>query len=440
MVKYQKTIEQVAGLTLIGAIVVGCGFVLRPFVAAILWAAILCFATWPLHELFLKWLRGRRNLAAGLMTAVLFLFLVIPFVLVGLTVTDSIRSVMRQLNVDEQREVERLDSLGQMETVQPDLNGQAETKRLDPNMQTAKQPSDPNAQTGLPPPPEWLGHVPWVGGKISQYWLHRKEKAGPLLNSLRPSLEAAGPWVLRRSVDFATGVLQLAMSVLIAFFLYRDGEGLVVRLREGFQRISGDYAPHLINVVQTTVRRVVYGVLGAALAQGIVAGIGFVIAGTPVPVILALLTFFLSFAPFGPPIVWIGASVWLFVKGRIGWGIFMAFYGLFAISTVDNVIRPYITSRGSKESFIVTFIGLLGGVAAFGFIGIFLGPTLLAVGLGLAQEILDQRRYFAIPKQAEEPDKDVLSAPVPAADPTVPVITPADKSENTPDSRENQPL
>jgi len=298
-----------------------------------------------------------------------------------------------------------------MEKVQPVLNGQAKTTLLDPNVQTAKQPSDPNAQAGLPPPPKWLGHVPWVGGRISQYWLQLKEKAGPMLNSLRPSLEAAGPWLLRRSLDFATGVLQLAMSVLIAFFLYRDGEGLVVRLREGFQRISGDYAPHLINVVQTTVRSVVYGVLGTALAQGIVAGIGFVIAGTPAPVILALLTFFLSLTPFGPPIVWIGASVWLFVKGRIGWGIFMALYGLFAISSVDNVIKPYIMSRGSKQSLIVTFIGVLGGVAAFGFIGIFLGPTLLAVGLGLTQEILEQRRHSAIPKQAEEPDKTVLAAP-----------------------------
>ena len=102
----------------------------------------------------------------------------------------------------------------------------------------------------------------------------------------------------------------------------------------------------------------------------------------------------------------------------------MALYGLFAISSVDNILKPYIMSRGSKQSFIVTFIGLLGGVAAFGFIGIFLGPTLLAVGLGLTQEILDQRRYCAIPKQAEEPDRAVLAAPVSAADPTVPAIAP----------------
>jgi predicted PurR-regulated permease PerM len=440
MVKYQRTIEQGAGLALIGAIVVGCGFVLRPFVSAILWAAILCFATWPLHELFLKWLHGRRNLAAGLMTAVLFLVLVIPFVLVGVTVTDSIRSVMRQLDVDEQMEAERRDFLGQMEMVLPVLNGQAKITRLDPNEQTAEQQSDPNAQAGLPPPPKWLGHVPWVGEKLSQYWLQLKGKAGPLLNSLRPSLEAVGPWLLRRSLDFATGVLQLAMSVLIAFFLYRDGEGLVGRLREGFQRISGDYAPHLINVVQTTVRSVVYGELGTALAQGIVAGIGFLIAGTPTPVILALLTFFLSFTPFGPPIIWIGASTWLFVQGRIGWGIFMALYGLIAISSVDNILKPYIMSRGSKLSFIVMFIGVLGGVAAFGFIGIFLGPTLLAVGLSLMQEIIDQRRYSTVPKQTEEPGTAVLTVSAPVADPTAPALASCRQTQEHTENREDRVL
>ncbi len=109
MVKHQKTIEQIAGLALIGAIVVGCALVLRPFISAILWAAILCFATWPLHELFLRWLHGRRNLAAALMTAVLSLFLIIPFVLVGLTFTDSIRALMKRLDADRQMETERLD-------------------------------------------------------------------------------------------------------------------------------------------------------------------------------------------------------------------------------------------------------------------------------------------------------------------------------------------
>jgi len=367
MVKNQKRIEQIAGIAVIGAIVIGCGFVLRPFLSAILWAAILCFATWPVHELGLKWLRGRRNLAAGLMTALLSLVLIIPFVVVGFTFTDSVRSGMAWLDTQEQA-------------------------------------------GGLPPPPQWVGRIPLAGQRISEIWLDLTADAISTIAEYKPQLKEAGLWLLRHSLDLAHGVFQLVMSVLIAFFFYRDGEGLVVQLREGFQKISGDYSQHLVEVVKTTVRSVVYGVIGTGLAQGFVAGIGFAIADVPSPMLLALFTFFLSFVPFGPPIIWIGASIWLFGQGSTGWGIFMAAYGVLAISSVDNVVKPYIISRGSKLPFIVMFIGVLGGVATFGFIGIFLGPTLLAVGFSLTQEILGQRRRNSAPKPLHEPATDPTAA------------------------------
>jgi predicted PurR-regulated permease PerM len=406
MVKYQKTIEQIAGLAVIGGIVIGCGFVLRPFISAILWAAILCFATWPLYELFRRWLHGRRTLAAALMTAVLSLVLIIPFVVAGLTFTNSIRSVMAWL--DPKDEIAAVPS----DPVEPvilnllDPAGEAEMEPADPNEPAAAETpeSDPQATTALPgssghtilpPRPEWVDRIPLVGTRISENWDSMNQNAELTLNTWKPWLKSTGRWLLLHSLDFAHGLLQLAMSVLIAFFLYRDGEGLVIRLREGLQRISGDTAQRLVDVVKTTVQSVVYGVIGTALAQGIVAGIGFIIAGVPEPMLLALLTFFLSFVPFGPPIVWISAALWLFGMGQIGWGIFMTAYGMFVISLVDNVIKPLIISRGSKLSFIVMFIGVIGGVTAFGFIGIFLGPTLLAVGFSLAQEILEQRRYHS---------------------------------------------
>lgn len=379
MVKNQKRIEQIAGIVLVGAIVIGCGLVLRPFVSAILWAAVLCFATWPLHELFLKWLRGRRNLAAALMTALLSLVLIAPFLVVGLTFTENVRSAMTWIGSQEQIQ--------------------------------------------LPPPPGWVERVPLVGQKISESWSDLAPDAMSAIAKLRPRFEEAGLWLLRHSLDVAAGVFQLIMSVLIAFFLYRDGEGLVVRLRDGVQRISGDYAQHLMVVVKTTVRSVVYGVIGTGLAQGLVAGIGFAIAGVPSPMLLAVFTFFLSFVPVGPPVLWIGASVWLLAKGKIGWGIFMAVYGFFAISGVDNVVKPIIISRGSKLPFIVMFIGVLGGVAAFGFIGIFLGPTLLAVGFSLVHEILDQRRAGSASKLRLVPEAagpvSSPSAPDAAASPHV---------------------
>jgi predicted PurR-regulated permease PerM len=126
----------------------------------------------------------------------------------------------------------------------------------------------------------------------------------------------------------------------------------------------------------------------------VVAGIGFVIAGVPSPMLLALFTFFLSFIMCSP-IVWIGASVWLFTESHTGWGIFMVVYGLLIIGGVDNFIKPYIISRGAKLPFIVMLIGAIGGIVAFGFIGIFLGPTLLTVGYSLTKEILSHRSYSA---------------------------------------------
>jgi predicted PurR-regulated permease PerM len=361
MIKNQQRIEQIAGLILIGAIIVGCALVLRPFALAILWAAILCFVTWPLRELLLKWFRGRHNLTAAMMTIVLLLVLFIPFFVIGLTFTENLRSGLQWLETHK--------------------------------------------DTALLPPPAWVERIPYAGEKINEYWSNMAEDAEPALSRLKPWFEQVGLWLLKYSFNFAQGVFTLAMSVLIAFFLYRDGEGIIANLHEAFQRISGDYAQHLMDVVKTTVQSVVYGTIGTALAQGIVAGIGFAIAGVPSPMLLATLTFILGFIPFGPPVIWIIASVWLFAEGYTSWGVFMVIYGIFCISGIDNVIKPYIIGRGSKLSFIVTFIGVLGGIVTFGFIGVFLGPTLLAVGYSLAHEILTDRHSALAPEPVCELQK-----------------------------------
>jgi predicted PurR-regulated permease PerM len=131
---------------------------------------------------------------------------------------------------------------------------------------------------------------------------------------------------------------------------------------------------------------VVYGMLGTALAQATVAGIGFWIAGVPGPVFLALLTFLLSPAPIGPPLIWVPAAVWLFLHHHTGMGIFLALWGICGISMIDNVIRPYFISRGSKMPFSLMLLGVFGGIISFGFIGIFIGPTVLSVIYTLLME------------------------------------------------------
>jgi len=151
-------------------------------------------------------------------------------------------------------------------------------------------------------------------------------------------------------------------------------------------KVVGAQAANVLIIINTTVRSVMFGLLGTALAQSFVATVGFAIAGVPAVLLLGLATFLLSLIPIGPPLIWGGAAFWLFSQGTTGWGIFMLLWGFFLISGVDNVVKPLLISRGSSLPFLLVLLGVTGGVLAFGFVGIFIGPTLLAVGLSLAQK------------------------------------------------------
>lgn len=341
------TVERIGGWILIGAIVIGCGFVLLPFILDILWAAILCFVTWPLYELLMKWLRKRRTLVAFLMTILLLLVLFIPFFIIGMKFTTSISGAIEWLDLHQ--------------------------------------------KIGFPEAPMWLDRIPLIGSKLSQYWTAFAHRDENILNKFFPAIRISGLWLIKHSVVVGQGILHLAFSVFITFFLYRDGQTISAGINKILNQISGKRSQHFITVVKTTVQNVVYGAIGTALVQAILAGIGFSIAGVPSVMLLALFTFFLSFVPFGPPIVWIAAALWLFAEKHTGCGIFMLIYGAIVISSIDNFIKPYFISRGTNLPFIVTFIGVLGGIATFGLIGVFLGPTLLAVGYSLLREVLDHR-------------------------------------------------
>jgi predicted PurR-regulated permease PerM len=145
-------------------------------------------------------------------------------------------------------------------------------------------------------------------------------------------------------------------------------------------RVAGADALRLLEVAEGTIQGVVYGIIGTALAQAVLQVIGLLLAGVPGALLLGGLTFFLSVVPVGPPMVWGGAAAWLYFNGQMGWAIFVALWGFFVVSTVDNVIKPYLIARGANLPFVLVLLGVLGGVLAFGVIGVFIGPTLLAVG------------------------------------------------------------
>jgi len=234
--------------------------------------------------------------------------------------------------------------------------------------------------------------VPLVGAKATAYWQSITEDTASLWDQAQQFIKPVSTWLLRVSLALGNGLLQLGLSIFIAFFLFRDGVSAANQLNTAVDRISGEQGKHLLTVAGQTIRGVVYGILGTSLIQAVTLGIGLFVAGVPGAAFLALLAFFASILPVvGTGLVWIPAALWLFHQGATGWGIFMLAWG-FGVSSLDNFVKPWLISQGSDLPFILIFFGVIGGALTFGFIGVFLGPTLLAVGYRLTHEWISSRR------------------------------------------------
>jgi predicted PurR-regulated permease PerM len=239
---------------------------------------------------------------------------------------------------------------------------------------------------GPPDPPAWVAGLPLVGDGLQAYWIDLAHDTPRMMTELRKLVDPAKAALLSGGASVAQGLLQLTLSVLIVYFFFRDGEAATLRLRAAVARIAPNRGPRLLDVASGTTRGVVYGILGTALAQGVLNAIGLWIVGIGAAPLLGLATFLLSPVPIGPPLIWIPAGAWLLSHGHTGSGIFILLWGALVVSSIDNVLKPLIISRGSNLPFILVLLGILGGVVAFGFIGVFLGPVLLALGLALLKE------------------------------------------------------
>lgn len=336
-----QSLQHYARLAAVVIVVVGCWQVLRPFVPALLFAAVVCTASWPLYRRMLGAVGGRATVASLLMTLLLVVLVIGPTSLLALSLADDVARMF-----DGARHL--LDQ-------------------------------------GPIQPPAWLAGVPLVGEALDAYW-HRIAESREELNALLKSLfEPTRTVLIGAGKAIGGSLLQLTFATSIAFFFFRDGEQLVRAARTILTKLAGDLGETLLSTISGTVIGVVHGIFGTALAQAAVALLGFLIAGVPGAVALSAATFLLSMIPVGPPLVWGGAAIWLFVQGSVGWGIFMIAWGLFVISSIDNVMKPYLISRASSLPLLLILLGVFGGIVAFGFIGIFIGPPMLAVGLTLVQ-------------------------------------------------------
>ena len=335
MLNNDRLLVQILLLVLFGA----SFWVMAPFWSALFWGAVLAFARWPLMRLLTRWLGGRESLAAGILTLGWMLLVAVPLVWLGFNLADHVR-----------------DAVALIKDIQVD---------------------------GLPEAPTWLGSIPFVGERLVAMWDSIDQQGAALMVSIKPYLGQVGNWLLARSAQIGGGILELTLSLVFVFFFYRDGPRLAMFVHRLLERLIGERAGYYIELVAGTVQRVVNGVIGTAAAQALLALIGFLIAGVPGALVLGIVTFLLSLIPMGPPLVWIPATAWLAWKGDYTYAVFLGVWGTFVISGVDNVLKPYLISRGGNLPLVIVLLGVFGGLIAFGFIGLFIGPTLLAVAYSL---------------------------------------------------------
>ncbi|HTY18186.1 MAG TPA: AI-2E family transporter [Myxococcota bacterium] len=318
--------------------------VLRPFLVPVLWAGILAYVTWPLY----RWMRVRTRrprVAAAFFTAAVALGAGIPvaWILVALA---------------------------------------SEASHL---IGVVRQWLDAGA-----PLPAWIAAHAWLADPIEKL---RAESVVQPTDMVQYATKYAAQ-VSGRLVDLAGGlasnVFKFAITVVTLYVFLLDGERLAGQARR-LTTIVFPNAPDFLEHVGAVVRAVVFGLLGTALVQALVAGIGFALFGVPSPVALGALTFAGSFIPMGPTLVWGGAVVWLFVVAHPYAALGMAIYGIALISTIDNVLRPLLISGGATQiPFLLVFFGVLGGLSAFGMLGLFLGPVLLSITFALVAEFSER--------------------------------------------------
>ena len=320
----------------IGGLIAASLWILRPFLAAIIWAAMIVVATWPLMLAAQRRLGGRRWAAVALMSVVLLLVLVVPL-------SAAIGTVVA--HVDD------------MVAWAKDLRGWK-----------------------LPPPPAWVAELPMVGQRIAAGWNEIAVEGFQVVAArITPYAGALTAWFVAQMGNFGALFVQFLLTVIAAAVLYTYGEDAARWTLRFGARLGGERGENAVRLSGQAIRGVARGVVVTAIVQALIGGIGLAIAGVPFAALLTAVMFLLAVAQIGAVPILVLACVWLFWNGSTGWGVFLIVVTVTA-GTLDNFLRPYLIRQGAADlPLLLIFIGVIGGLIAFGLIGIFIGPLVLAV-------------------------------------------------------------
>ncbi len=319
----------------IGALIAASLWVLSPFLMAIIWAAMIVIATWPLLLTVQARLWGRRGPAVAAMTLMLLFIIVAFFYLVVAGVIDRVDEISTLVK-----------SLGSYT---------------------------------LPPPPDWLTGMPIVGPRIVDRWEQFSALAPEEVSArMAPYARQAARWLIAKAGSAGLLIVQFLMTVIIAAIFYAHGETAAAEICRFARRLAGQRGEEAAVLAAKAVRGVALGVGVTAIVQATFSGIGLAVTGVPAAALLTGVVFMLCLAQVGPGPVLIPAVIWVFWKDGAVWGGVLLVFSILAV-TLDNVVRPLLIKKGTDLPLVMVFTGVIGGLAAFGVIGLFIGPVVLAV-------------------------------------------------------------
>jgi len=320
--------------------------VLKYFIVPVVWAAIIAYMTWPLYQSIKRSVGSRPNLSAIIMMIMVTLVVGIPLTFAIFLLQHEGRSLYYEL---------------QQQVFSGHLNV-----------------------------PDFIRNLPLVGKEISRTLRDINNDPNSIVQNI--SIWIQGHLNYGKVVfnEISKNLIKLGFAMLSLFFFYRDGEIILKQVSKALEKVIGPRVHHYLDTISDTTRAVVYGVGLTAIAQALLAGVSYFVAGVPNPMVLTIITFIFALIPFGPPMAYGAVSLWLFSQGQTIEAIGVMAWGVCIVSTADNVIRPLVISGATQIPFLLIMFGVLGGIASFGLIGVFIGPVILAVLLAIWREWLHE--------------------------------------------------
>ena len=354
VIAFQDIIRTTLAVLFIGFLITSSFMVLRPFLPALVWSTTIVIATWPLMVAVQDRLRGKRGLAVAVMTLALLMLFVIPFTYALTVIIDRSAQL-----------VEWARSL---------------------------------ATWRLPPAPRALEHLPLIGAKLTTVW--QQIAAGSqeeIAERLAPYAGMLAAWFVAELGTFGVLLLHFMLTLVISAILYSHGETAARGVCRFVRSLSGERGEKAIRLAALSVRAVALGIIVTALVQSLLAGVGLATAGIQYTALLTALIFMCAVMQLGPWPVLIPTVIWLYWKGDPWWGTGMLVWTL-VVGSLENVLRPMLIRRGTDLPVVLIFAGVIGGLIAFGVIGLFIGPVLLAVTHTLVSAWIEDQEHAALPE------------------------------------------